>query len=156
MELYGWAIFFFAAGIILLIAEILLPTHGVLGVIGVAGVLVSVGVCFAVQPWLGVALLATCIVAAPVAWSWAIRIWPKTPVGRKILLAPVASTSEPCAVQIGQEGTCITELRPVGVCEFDGVRMEAISQYGIISRGQRVRVVDLNNRRPVVRVVQVT
>ncbi len=32
----GWAIFLFAAGIVILLAELILPTHGLLGVLAPA------------------------------------------------------------------------------------------------------------------------
>src|SRR5688572_15416040 len=45
------AILLLACGVILLLAEVILPTHGVLGVIGVAALLAVVGVCFFIDQY---------------------------------------------------------------------------------------------------------
>ena len=57
-------------------------------------------------------------------------------IGRVTLCDP-----EPLPVQIGQTGTTVSELRPMGTCDFAGQRVEAISELGIIPRGQQIRVV---------------
>jgi membrane-bound ClpP family serine protease len=47
----------------------------------------------------------------------------------------------------------ISELRPIGQCEFDGQRLEAQSDHGIVAAGAKVKVVNVINRRPTVRQV---
>jgi membrane-bound ClpP family serine protease len=46
----------------------------------------------------------------------------------------------------------VSELRPMGWCEFDGQRLEAMSEHGIVPPGTRITVVALVNQRPTVRV----
>jgi hypothetical protein len=41
----------------------------------------------------------------------------------------------------------------MGTCEFDGGRLEAISEYGMIEPGRSVTVINLINNRPTVRAV---
>jgi len=147
----SWIILLFAAGVIVLIAELVLPSHGLLGVIGVVSISAAIVMCFRVNLWLGAGVMLTCVIATPFVGAWVVKIWPKTPVGRRIVLGFTESRPEPLAVQIGQSGVAISELRPMGVVEFDGRRVEAISELGVIAAGQSVKVVSVDNRRPVVR-----
>lgn len=152
MIMVEWIIALFAVGVILMIAEILLPTHGILGAGGVLACLAGLVLCFVWSVWLGLGVFVGGVVAAPLIGAWWIRIWPRTPMGRRIVLPPAETRPEPLPVQIGQRGIAISDLRPTGVCEFDGRRVEATSEIGIISAGQVVSVVNVDGRRPVVRV----
>lgn len=153
MILIGWLIFLVIVGIVLLVAELLLPTHGIIGVMG-AGLLAAAAVlCFIIHPALGLGAIVGGGVALPVVWALFIKYWPRSPVGRRIILNPTKIERQPLTVQIGQSGQSVSCLRPVGTCEFAGQRLEALSEYGIIEPGRPVRVVALNNRRPVVREV---
>ena len=153
MQPHEYAILAYAAGIVLIAAEVLLPTHGLIGLAGAISILVSVAFCFAIDPWIGLGVFAATLAASPFAFALAMRIFPRTPFGRRLLLPPVKDEVPPVTVQIGQVGVTVSELRPMGTCEFAGVRVEALSDQGIVAPGQKVRVVNLNNRRPTVRVV---
>jgi len=92
----------------------------------------------------------------PLVGAWLVNFWPRTRVGRQLVLPSHDNAPrplEPLPVQIGQTGTTISELRPMGTCEFAGQRIEAISDLGIIPRGQQIRVVNITNRRPTVRAI---
>lgn len=140
-------------GVAMLVAELLLPTHGLLGVLGVCSIFVSIGVCFVINRWLGLGVFMAVLAASPLVGAAFVKYWPRMLVGRKLVLQPTSQQRPPLAAQIGQTGVTVSDLRPMGECEFDGQRMEAISEYGLIGAGQRVRVVSINDRRPVVRVV---
>jgi membrane-bound ClpP family serine protease len=151
---YSLALILIATGVVLLVGETLLPTHGVLGVGGVGCLLAAVFVCSRQNVWVGLALLVGMAAMTPLAWAAFVQIWPKTPVGRRLVLPDVPPAEAPAPVRIGQSGVAISELRPMGMCEFDGgVRLEAISEHGIVPPGATVRVVALTNNRPTVRVV---
>jgi membrane-bound ClpP family serine protease len=147
------AVMLFAIGLVLILAELALPTHGVLGFMSLGCILGGIGVCFAIEPWLGGVVLLAAIVLSPVAWAGFVKIWPYTPVGRRILLPPVRESVQGPPVQPGAIGVAISELRPIGQCEFDGQRLEAQSDHGIVAAGAKVKVVNVINRRPTVRQV---
>jgi membrane-bound ClpP family serine protease len=67
------------------------------------------------------------------------------------VLPPVARIPEAPQVYIGQSGTAVSQLRPMGHCEFADLRIEAQSEYGIIEPGESVKVVAIVNGRPRVR-----
>jgi len=146
-----WAIVLFFAGVVILLAELVLPSHGLLGVMGAGCVIASVCVAFYVNQWAGLAATLVIAAASPIVGMWVARIWPKTYVGRRLVLPPIQSQPQPLAVQIGQVGVSISELRPMGMCEFEGQRVEASSEFGIIPAGAQVKVVSVVDRRPIVR-----
>lgn len=100
------------AGAILLIAETLLPTFGILGILGVLCVLGSVTACFWVNQWLGVAMLVTLAIASPLLFSLAMRLWPHTPVGKRLILNHAESAPPKPVFSLGQVGTAMTEMHP--------------------------------------------
>ena len=138
---------------VLVVAEMLLPSHGLLGLACAGCVLGAVYLAMRQNPWAGVALLVGVAAATPFVWTAFVKIWPKTPVGRRVMLPPVTNETAPPPVRVGQAGVTMSELRPVGVCEFDGVRVEAHSEHGILPPGTPVKVIALVNNRPTVRVV---
>ena len=157
---YGLVATLLAIGAILLIAEVLLPTHGLLGIVGFGVVVGAVVAAGRQSAWAAMFLTLAIAVATPFLWALAVKVWPRTPVGKAITLPPVDTTPPPAPVVVGQTGVAVTELRPGGICEFDTgsqtagrVRVEAHSEHGIVEPGTTVRVVALVNNRPMVRVV---
>jgi membrane-bound ClpP family serine protease len=153
MTLPLWAISLFALAVVLLVAEALLPTHGVLGVGAVLSVLAAIVVCYVIDLWLGTGVFFGTVLAAPLLGALAVRVWPHTPVGRRVILPPVKSERPADRVLVGQTGYTVSELRPMGIVEFDLDRVEAISEHGIIDPGRPVKVVAVQAGRPMVRAV---
>src|SRR3982751_3183949 len=130
---------------VLLIAEMLLPAHGVLGLAGVGALVGAIIVCYQMSHALGLYVALGLTVAAPVAGAVWVKLWPKTPIGRRLILGPTQSTREadagaPSAVRVGQVGVVAAELRPNGLCDFGGERLSARSERGVLPAGRRVQV----------------
>src|SRR4051812_32312638 len=156
MTLGNLSIILAAVGIILLITEVLLPTHGVLAFIGIGSIIGAIITSFLINVWLGLGSIAGGVTIMPVIGAWLVNIWPRTRVGRQLVLPSHDHSPrplEPLAVQIGQTGITVSELRPMGTCEFAGQRIQVISDLGIIPPGKQIRVVNITNRRPTVRAI---
>jgi membrane-bound serine protease (ClpP class) len=152
----GLAILCFVGGIVLLIAEILLPSHGVLGAIGTIGLLVGVGACFFINQYIGLGASVALVAIMPLAVGLWLKVWPHTYAGKRLILAPTTSaTTSPdsSALRVGDLGVVVSELRPGGLCEFGGSRFESRCERGTISAGHRVQVIAVVDARPVVRAV---
>jgi membrane-bound ClpP family serine protease len=147
------ALILFASGLVFLAAELLLPTHGLLGLIGAGGIIAALVVCFVIDLWLGLGVFLATLVATPFAGSYAVRLWPRTPLGRRLVLQPIPPSSPAPTVAIGQSGVTTSELRPGGVCDFGPQRLEVFSEQGMIPAGAAVRVVAIQDNRPIVRAV---
>jgi membrane-bound ClpP family serine protease len=144
----------FAVGVALIVGELFLPTQGILGALGVASILGGIGVGFWMNQWLGLTLLLGVLIIAPFAITLALNLWPKTPIGKRMVLQPVASTVQPLPVSAGEYGVSVSALRPSGECEFGVFRIEASSEHGPISPGQRVQIVRLEQTRAIVRAIE--
>jgi membrane-bound ClpP family serine protease len=142
-------------GLVLLAGELLLPTQGILGVLGGASLLGAIGVGFWINQWVGAGMLTAVLIASPFAATAAINLWPKTPFGKRIVLTPDPSRVTLPSLPAGETGTAVTELRPSGEIEVGGKRIEARSDRGIIGAGSSVRVVGVIDGRVIVRAVNV-
>jgi len=143
-----------AAGVVLLIGEMLLPAHGALGIAAVLCFGGAMIVLFRMNQWIGLGIFLAAVVASPLLANLAMQIWFKSPVGRRIILPPMQTTSRPTSVKLGQIGVTVTELRPSGDCDFDDQRIEAFAQLGTIAAGEKVKVIAIDNGRPTVRVIE--
>ena len=154
MTAVSLAILLFAAGIFLLLAEIILPSHGVLGVFASIAILVAIGVCFWINQYAGLTAAVAVVVLFPFVAALWVKVWPHTPAGRRLILGPPTDVAtERPGPQPGQIGVVVSELRPGGTCDFAGSRIEARAENGVIPAGRRVEVVAVIDSRPLVRAV---
>jgi membrane-bound ClpP family serine protease len=152
LEGYTLVLLLLAIGAALLLAELLLPAHGSLGALGLIAALAAIVVTMGQNVWTGLGLTVALALAGPLIGSAMLRIWPRTRLGRRMVLPQPHVEPQAPAVCVGQEGVTVGELRPMGVCEFDnGTRVEATSEHGIVESGRTVKVIALVNNRPVVR-----
>lgn len=144
-------ILLFAAGVLVLVAELFLPSHGVLSVLAVGLLVAGIVQTFRYggQRAGGIATLA-CLIGLPIFAAAAIRIWPKTWIGRRIAPRNPVVTDRDTSVPveeisryIGQYGLSTTQLRPVGFCEFNGRRVPCIAEFGLIEPGTIVEGIRL-------------
>lgn len=144
-------IFFCLAGAVLLFGlELLIPSHGILGVLASVALLTGVGACFWLDRWLGLGVLVATLALAPLAFAGAMKVWPRTPIGRRMVLQPVDGSVARPPVAVGQAGVAVSELRPGGTADFNGERVEVACEHGVIRPHTRVRVVSFENNRPIV------
>ena len=62
-------------------------------------------------------------------------------------------SAEDMQVFLGREGTATTALRPTGLGEFDGVRLNVVSEGDFIENGTKIRVTQIEGSRIVVKKV---
>lgn len=152
-----WALLFTGIGVVLLIAELFIPSHAMLTVAAAVAFMIAVGFCFAISPVAGFYAGMGMVIVTPVVLFGFLKLWPRTFIGRRMTLANVTSSGSTApapvghGLLVGSRGLAITELRPTGVCEFGGERVEAVSDRGIVARDMAVVVVALQEGRPVVR-----
>jgi membrane-bound serine protease (ClpP class) len=163
------AILLFAVGLVLLGAEFFIPAHGTTAGLGLLAMLAGVIACFFVGEWVGVTVLAVAATVGPVAAVGWMRIFPYTWLARRIVLPPVPNRAQPASsplaapVRVGQTGVALSALRPSGMCEFADLRSEAdpsqllciqaISDFGDVAPGSRVRVICFCDGKATVRAV---
>ena len=150
-----------AMGLLLLVAEIFLPTGGVLFVLSVSAIVVGVAMTFSINTSTGLATLISVFIAMPVLLIVGYHYLPRTPFGRKFILsAPQEDetiATMPVNVELeqlrGRYGRTVSALRPAGVTEFDGRRIDTMSEGIMIEPGQWVRCIDVKAGKVIVRPV---
>lgn len=155
------AVFLFAACAILLVLEIFVPSFGLLTVTSLVCLGAGISIFFeygALIGWIGVAAAAVLI---PLIWIITYRIFPKTSIGRKMILGkPDAGKGDAVPdcrdlqEMLSKIGVVRTPLRPVGICDFDGRRFECVSERGFIEVDQKVRVIRVQGAALTVRPVE--
>ncbi len=141
----------YGVGLLMLVAEIFIPSNGVLTVAGLAFLVAAVVKTFMYGGReAGIVAIFVCSVFLPTFAFVAIKYWPRTPIGRRIAppnpVVTAADTSVPVEELtrlIGQTGRSTTPLRPVGICEFNGKRISCVATFGIIDAGKAVEGVRL-------------
>lgn len=142
----------FGLGAVILIAEIFIPSHGVLTFVGIGFLCAGVWQTFhMVGRQAGVVSVFVCLVLVPTFAYLAVKYWRNTPIG-KVFAPPnpvITSSDSSVPVEeiqqlIGKTGRAISALRPVGICQFDGHRISCVAQYGMIEQGDEVQGVGMS------------
>ena len=82
-----WSGLLLLVGLLLAVGEIFIPSVGLLGFLSVASMLSAIGLAFYTHGiGVGLLFLTFTAVAGPVTLMAALRVWPKTPMGRRLLL----------------------------------------------------------------------
>lgn len=153
MNEIGLLILLYAVAVLLLTAEIFIPSNGVLTVVGIAFLILAIVRTFHFGNTAGTIAIGATVVFLPAFAITAVKIWPHTRIGRKISpLNPVYSEGElgskvgDIAPLVGKYGRTLSPLRPVGTCEFGERRLECVCESGMIDAGVMVRAVGVRGR----------
>ncbi len=152
-----------AAGVVCLLAEMVVPSGGVLSVLAVGCAIVGVILVFVHGTYTQALItLGAVFVGLPVLGLLMFSIWPYTPMGRRLIrsAADEDATISRMPVNLvleqlrGRYGRVLSPLRPSGTVDFDGRRVDAMSEGMLIEQGQWVRCVDVKAGRVLVREVE--
>jgi len=142
-------------GIILIAVDFYIPGF-VLAMIGVILMIVADVVC-ALHHSLIVTLSLVCaqiVVAGTVAW-WSLKYFPRSRLGQRMMLhaslASARASQSADAQLVGREGVAQTVLRPSGIAQIDGKRLDVVAESDMIERGSRIKVVTVERSRIIVR-----
>ncbi|SKA88702.1 NfeD-like C-terminal, partner-binding [Prosthecobacter debontii] len=149
-------------GVLLMILETFVPGM-VAGILGALCVLASVALImladdFATWPgWLRATTACAIIVGSIVlqlVWLryFAVKFWHRT----FTLQASVPPPDQPQFLPAGTEGVALTELRPLGRADFQGMRREVRCEDGFAPQGSRLRVTGSEPGNLIVRLIPTT
>jgi membrane-bound serine protease (ClpP class) len=97
----------------------------------------------------------------PTVLIFAYRIFPKTRFGKSVTLNPperqqgdaIPDTSE-LKELLGKIGIVLTPLRPVGMCDFAGQRVECVAESGYVEKNKKVKVISVESTQLTVRTME--
>lgn len=166
VQLAGWEELLLAvAGLALLVAEVFfIPGFGIAGALGMAALLGALvlsmigagdtAVVIVNAAWRAIIALLVALLAGLVL----LRFLPNLPFARRLVLASSLGTgpehgSAPLSDQrqIGQRGHAASALRPAGIADMDGERVDVVSDGALIEPGTPIEVTHVDGNRIVVR-----
>lgn len=158
-----WGFGLMGAALGLVVIELFVPSGGIIAVTAFVVAISGIVAFFRYDTMWGVSSLAFTVVMAPVIVHYAFKIMPHTPVGRRLILGPrddeevqrqalaeQQARDEEQAL-VGLTGVALTDLRPVGVAQIEGNRVEVLAEGGAISAGAPVRVTSVQGNQIKVR-----
>ncbi len=157
-----WAILLLVLGIGLAVLELFIPSAGILCVLAAASVVGAVIMGFRQGPIMGFSILVAAVVGLPAMLVLALKYWPRTAMGRRVLLAapkseevlPDDPSLRALKAMVGRVGRAKSRMLPAGIISIDGRTIDALSEGTPIDPGQAVRVIEVRGNRVVVRRVE--
>jgi len=166
VQLAGWEeLLLVTLGIALLLVEVfILPGFTVAGVAGVLALVAGLGMALVgagatVSAFVtALGRVAVSILVALAGSIVLLRFLPRLPFGRKLVLNTdmeadegYVSAPESDRQWLGRSGTALSPLRPAGIADIDGTRLDVVSDGAFIDAGTPIHVTRVDGNRIVVR-----
>ena len=151
----------FLIGIGLMVLEAFMPGFGLPGISGIILEVVAVALTWMNHgPMAALGMTLIILSNLAIAISMSLRSAANGKLSRsKLVLNDTESneagyrSTEDLEVFLGKEGVTTTVLRPTGMAEFDGVRLNVVSEGEFIQSGTRVQIVRVEGSRILVRTI---
>ncbi len=151
----------FLIGTGLLILEAFVPGFGAPGLTGVVlEIITLVIVWFEHGPLATLAMLLIVLLVLTIAVSTGLRSIARGRLSKSSFVNAETESNEDgyrsvedLNVFMGKEGTASSVLRPTGIADFDGVRLNVSSEGGYIASGTKVRIIKVEGAKILVRAI---
>ncbi len=161
MDPWIWAVCLIVLGVGLAVLEVFFPSAGILGFLAACSILGGILLGFRQSAVAGIMILLVSIAGLPIALALALKYWPHTAVGRRVLLTaptredvmPADPERERQRAMIGQVAEAKCDMLPAGAIVLEGRTIDAVTEGMPVDAGQRVRIVEVRGNRVVVRPV---
>ena len=151
----GLAILLIVVAALLLAAELLVPSGGLLGIGSAVSLIAGITIVFQVNTTAGLVVSALTIVATPLLIMLMMKYLPYTPVARRLMLSyrqqrltnpEDDSSAAPADADslVGATGKALSDLRPVGTCLINDKRYDCLAAAGVIPTGCTIRVISVD------------
>lgn len=159
MDILGWALLLMLVGLGLAVSEIFIPSHGIIAFLAGCSIVASIWLAFQADSWHGVGFLGAAVISVPLVIGFALQVWPRTPFGKRVLLAPPSEeevspdnqTRRMLRDLVGKIGQAKSLMLPSGAVKIEGQTVDALSEGMAIEAGQWVQVVEVRGTRVIVR-----
>ena len=162
-----WAFIFIGIALVLFFVEVFVPSGGIIALVGALAVIASLVAFFMHDMNTGLVATGMYIIFGPILAWIAFKIWASSPLAKRMILGGVVQEDPEEAMQIsnarqeeqiaqlqllvGQVGETITVLRPIGVVQIGGQRIDAMAETGSIESNTPIKVVSVYDNQIKVR-----
>ena len=155
MDYQTIALVLIGLGVLLLLAEIFMPTGGIFVVAALFFFAFAVGVILYYGTTLeAVVAIVGLAVGLPATGYIAVLAWRRRSLDSALdepTEAPAAAPAPETEILKGRTGKTVSPLRPSGSVEFDGKRVDAMTEGTMLEAGVWVRCVDVRRGQVIVR-----
>ncbi len=160
-----WLVFavflYFVCGALIL-AEVFVPSGGLISICALVCVIGGGMIFFNHSTTAGWTGVTVAVIMIPSVLITAYKIFPKTRFGKAVTLTPserqrgdaIPDTPE-LKEMLGAVGLVVTPLRPVGMCDFSGEKLECVAESGYVDKDKKVKVIDVESTQLTVRVIEI-
>jgi membrane-bound serine protease (ClpP class) len=157
------AVFLYFVCAALIITEVFIPSGGLISICALACLVGGLVIFFRHSTAVGWAGVIVAVIMIPAVLIVAYKVFPQTRFGKNVTLAPperqrgdaIADTPK-LKELVGAVGVVITPLRPVGMCDFSGQRVECVAEGGYVDKGKKIKVINVEGTQLTVRSVEET
>ena len=157
MKAYIVPILLQLVGVAVIIAEIILPSGGLLSVIAIGVLGYSLYMVFHdISTSAGIAFVIADIFIIPVILIIGLKVLAKSPVTLSTELSSdegVTSQAPELEEYLGKKGTALTDLHPAGTAVIDGKRVDVVSRGEYIEKDADLEVIAVKGNQVVVRTI---
>ena len=154
----GLAIFLFMLCAALLVVEVFVPSGGLISVAALLCLGGGIGLGFKCGIAVGWIMVGVAVVLIPTTLIIAYRVFPRTRFGKAVTLEPperirgdAVPDTDSLKALMGAQGRVLTPLRPVGMCDFSGLKVECVAENGYVDTGRSVEVIRVQGSQLTVR-----
>ena len=155
MKAYIWPIVLQLIGVGVVIAEIILPSGGILSLLAAGVFGYSLYLVFNdLSTVVGIVFVIADIITIPVLIVVGIKMLVKSPVTLSTELSSklgVSSQSPELLQYLDREGRAVTDLHPAGTAMIEGKRLDVVSRGEYIEKDAELLVIAVSGNRIVVR-----
>ena len=157
MDPFYLALLLYLTAVVLAFVDLFVPSGGMLIVLAVLTAFACVLFAFRSSTGMGMTMLTIVFASVPLFAVAAMKIWPNTPIGRRVILGTKSAPKHHNDADTQREslvGTVVAAeypLMPSGQIHISGKRYNALVRSGIIESGERVEVVSVKERNLVVK-----
>jgi len=165
MDVVNWwivfAVFLYFACAVLLVIEVFVPSGGLISICALGCLIGGLMIFFRTSYTAGWIGIVVALIMIPSVLIIAYRMFPKTRFGKAVTLTPpdrqkgdaIPDTNK-LEQLLGAEGAVISPLRPVGMCDFSGQRLECVAESGYVDNGKKVKVIHVEGSQLTVRTIE--
>ena len=142
-------------GVVVIIAEIILPSGGILSIVALGVFGYSLFMVFNdISKTIGFVFVAADLVIIPVLVIVGLKLMAKSPVTLRKTLSRkegVSSQSPKLDSYIDMPGTAITDLRPVGIAVINDKRVDVVTRGEYVQKYSAIIVIEVTGNQIIVR-----
>ena len=142
-------------GVVVVIAEVILPSGGILSIVALGVFGYSLFIVFSeISKTIGFVFVAADLVLIPVLVIVGLKLLARSPVTlRKTLSRKEGVSSQPPELDsyIDMHGTAVTDLRPAGAAVIDGKRVDVVTRGEYLEKDSEIIVTAVTGNQIIVR-----